>query len=165
MRTRLASVTLAAIAMYGGCLNAQERAAAVRPEEPALREVIALGTARSATFRELASRLDSSDVVVYVRLAPCVGKVASCMLWASEAGGTRRLLIKLDRFGRSLNELAALLGHELQHANEVADAPEIRDPVSFRNAFVSRGSKHAAGFETEAAAAAGRRVSVELARR
>ena len=165
MRQRLAGVVFGAIAICVGTVHAQEAAPAVRPEDPALREIIALGMARSATFRHLATWLDTSDLVVYVRFAPCAGKVPACLLWASESGATRRLLVKLDRVDRSVSELAALLAHELQHAHEVAAEPDIRDAASFRNAFASRGSKNAAGFETAAAAAAGRRVSAELARR
>ena len=165
MRQDLVGVAFAAIAASAVNLNAQSMAPAVRPEDPAVRELIVGGMTRSATFRDLASRLDSSDVVVYVRFSPCVGNVAACLLWASESGGTRRLVIKLDRVGRSPNELIALLGHELQHANEVASAPEIRDPASFRKSFTARGSKNADGFETEQARVVGRRVSVELAER
>ena len=166
MRQGLVGLVLAAIAAAGaGSVNAQGGAPAVRPEEPAVRELIANGMARSATFRDLATRLDQSDVVVYVRFAPCVGKVAACLLWASESAGARRLVIKLDRAGRSPNELTALLAHELQHANEVASAPEIRDLASFRKSFAARGSKNADGFETEQARDVGRRVSLELAAR
>ena len=161
----LAGVVFTAIAACAGTANAQGNPPAVRPENPAVRELIALGMARSATFRELTARLDTSDVVVYVRFSPCVGNVAACLLWASESGGVRRLVIKLNRVGRSPKELTALLAHELQHANEVASTPEIRDLDSFRKSFASRGSTNADGFETEQARAVGRRVSVELAQK
>lgn len=164
MWQELVGLVLAAIAVAGaGSINAQGGAPAVRPEEPAIRELMANGMTRSATFRDLATRLDTSDVVVYVRFAPCVGKVAACLLWASESDGVRRLVIKLNRAGRSPNELTALLAHELQHANEVASAPEIKDLASFRKSFASRGSTNADGFETDQARDVGRRVSVELA--
>ena len=136
---------------------------AVRPEDPGIRQLIADGMTRSATFRDLATRLDSSDVVVYVRFAPCIGNVPACLLWASESGGIRRLVIKLERVGHSPNEVIALLAHELQHANEVASSSEIRDLASFRTSFATRGSRNADGYETEEAQTVGRRVSVELA--
>ena len=165
MRQRLVGVVFAVLAATAGTVNAQSQAPAVRPEEPSVRELLDLGMTRSATFRDLATRLETSDVVVYVRFAPCAGNVAACLLWASESGGTRRLVIKLNRAGRSPNELTALLAHELQHANEVASTPEIRDVASFVKSFASRGSKNADGFETEKAREVGRRVSVELAQR
>lgn len=165
MRQGLVGLVLVAIATASaGTVNAQGGAPAVRPEKPAVRELIVNGMTRSATFRDLATRLDTSDVVVYVRFAPCIGNVAACLLWASESGGSRRLVIKLDRAGRSPNELTALLAHELQHANEVASAPEIRDVVSFRKSFASRGSTNADGFETEQARKIGKMVALELAR-
>ena len=166
MRQRLVGLVFAAITMAAsGTVNAQGRAPSVRPEEPAVRELITNGMTRSTTFRDLSARLDQSDVVVYVRFAPCSGNVAACLQWASESGGSRLLVIKLDRFGRSPNELTALLAHELQHANEVASAPEIRDLESFRKSFAERGSSNADGFETERAKDVGRRVSVELAQK
>jgi hypothetical protein len=57
-----------------------------------------------------------------------------------------------------------LLAHELQHANEVASAPEIRDLASFGKLFASRGWKHGDGFETEQARTITRRVVAELNR-
>ena len=66
------------------------------------------------------------------------------------------------QFGRSPNELTALLAHELQHALEVADAPEIRDLSSFQNAFAKHGWKAADGFETAQAREITKRVAAEL---
>jgi len=116
------------------------------------------------TFRELSARLDTGDVVVYVRSSPCTGGVPACLIWATAGPCPRRLLIKLDRFGRSPDELTALLAHELQHANEVASAKDIIDLASFQKSFASRGRKNSAGYETEAAAAITRKVASELAR-
>jgi hypothetical protein len=73
--------------------------------------------------------------------------------------------IKFDRFGRSPDELTALLAHELQHANEVASVSEITDLASFQNLFASRGWKHAAGFETEEAGTISKKVAAGLSRR
>jgi hypothetical protein len=90
---------------------------------------------------------------------------AGCLFWASADTGARRLLIKIDRFGRSPDELTALLAHELQHANEVASDLEITNLASFQHSFASRGWKHAAGFETEGARRISKRVAAELSRR
>jgi hypothetical protein len=117
---------------------------------------------RSGTFRHLTSRLSGSDVVVYVRFSRCPGNVAGCLLWASAAPGLRRVLIKLDQFGRSPDELTALLAHELQHAAEVAGAPEIQDLASFQKSFARHGWKGAQGFETAQATDVAKRVAAEL---
>ena len=161
----MTGVLLAAIAAAGGgTLHAQSESSAVRPEGAALRGLIARGMERSATCRDLITRLDKADVIVYVKFSRCGPGVAACLVWASVAGQPRRLLIKLDRFGRSPDELTILLAHELQHANEVASAPEVTDLASFRTSFASRGWTHGDGFETEQAREITRRVAAELNR-
>jgi hypothetical protein len=154
-----------AIAATGGVIaNAQGESHAVRPEDTGIRALIASGMERSATFRDLKTRLDNSDVIVYVRFSHCAGGVAACLVWASAGADPRRLVIKLDRFGRSPDELTVLLAHELQHSHEVASAPEITDVASFGKIFASRGWKHGDGFETEQAREISRRVAAELNR-
>jgi hypothetical protein len=163
MRHRLVGTALAVIAAAGGSVgHAQNRSAAVRPVDAAVRALVARGTQRSTTLRDLSTRLDDTDVVVYVRFSRCNGSVAACLLWVSGDAGSRRLLIRLDNFGHPPDELTALLAHELQHAQEVATAPEIRDERSFQRSFASRGWKHGAGFETEAARTVAAVVTAEL---
>jgi hypothetical protein len=165
MWKRMTGVVLAALAAAGGGgLHAQTELAAVRPEDAALRVLIARGIERSATFRDLKTSLDNTDVIVYVKFARCAGGVAACLVWASSGGRPRRLLVKLDRFGRSPDELTILLAHELQHANEVASAAGVTDLESFRTSFASRGWKQGDGFETEQAREISRRVAAELNR-
>ena len=164
MRHGLAGLMLTAIAAGGVTAHAQSGSSAVRPEDAAIRALIARGMERSATFRRLYTGIDASDVIVYVRFSRCPDGVAACLAWVSAGAGVRRLLITLDKFGGSPDELTALLAHELQHANEVASAPEITDQESFRRAFASLGWKHGDGFETEAAKTATRRVARELIR-
>ncbi len=165
MRHALAGVVLAAIAATRGInIHAQEGSGAVRPENPGIRALIATGMKRSATFRDLNSRLDRSDVIVYVRSSRCPGRVGACLAWASAGGGVRRLLVTLDAFGRSPDELTALLAHELQHANEVAATLDITDLASFQRSFEFRGWKHGSGFETGEAIDITRTVAGELAR-
>ena len=166
MRQGLAWVVLATIVAAGAeTVSAQNGAPAVRAENDSVRELIASGMQRSETFRELSATLDASDVVVYVRFAPCSGGVPACLVWASAGAGARRLLIKVDRFGRGTNELTALLAHELQHANEVAAAPDITDTDSFHKSFATRGRKHLTGFETIEAERITKQVAAELSRR
>jgi len=142
--------------------TAQDVSRALRPESAAVRALMADGMARSNTFRGLTGRLLETDVIVYVRFSPCPGNVPGCLFWASAAPGLRRVLVKLDPFGRSPNELTALLAHELQHALEVADEPEIRDLASFEKAFAGLGWKGSHGFETARAREITRRVATEL---
>ena len=163
MRHGIVGVMLAAIAASGATVDAQE-SSAIRPEDASIRALVATGLERSPTFRDLKARLDASDVIVYIRVSRCPARLGACLAWASTSGGTRRLLITLDRFGRSPDELTALLAHELQHANEVASATEITDFASFQKSFESRGWKHGAGLETGEATRITRVVAAELAR-
>jgi len=145
-------------------VTAQPQSPRVRAEGAAVRALIERGMERSATFRSLNSQLEDADVIIYVRFSRCSAGVPACLLWVSTDTDTRRLLIKIDRFGRSPDELTTLMAHELQHANEVASDSEITDLASFQNSFASRGWKHAAGFETEEAGKISRRVAAEVSR-
>jgi hypothetical protein len=156
-------LALMAMVAGGGALNAQSASPTLRPEDAGIRTLIAGGIERSGTFRDLNTRLESGDVTVYVRFSSCDGGVPACLVWAGVAAGPRRVLIKLDKFGPSPDQLTALLAHELQHANEVASATGITDAASFRKAFASRGWKHGPGFETEEATRITRKVAAELA--
>jgi hypothetical protein len=159
----MAGVVLAAVTVAGGGDLKAQAASAVRPEDRALEVLIANGVERSATFRDLVTRLDTTDVVIYVRFSRCAGGVPACLLWASSSPGARRLVIKVDRFGGSEDSITALLAHEFQHACEVAASPEITDLASFQKAFEARGWKGSHGFETQQAKDINRKVLTELA--
>jgi hypothetical protein len=74
---------------------------------PDVQALITMGMERSQTFRGLARRLNQSDVVVYVQFARCSGGVSASLVLVSARPGPLRLLVKLDRFGRSPSELIA----------------------------------------------------------
>lgn len=163
MRQGIGGVVLAAMVAAGAVsVHAQQGASAVRPESAEAGALIASGMDRSATFRDLATRLDMTDVVVYVRLSPCAPRVPACLSWIASGAGFRRLLIRVDRFDRSPDDVTALLAHELQHASEVASATEVTDPGSFQRLFASRGWKHGDGFETAQARDVTKTVAAEL---
>jgi hypothetical protein len=159
----MVGVVLAAMTLAGGGDLKAQTASAVRPEDRALEVVIASGVERSATFRDLITRLDTTDVVIYVRFSRCAGGVPACLLWASSSPGTRRLVIKVDRFSGSEDSITALVAHELQHAWEVASSPDISDLASFQRAFEERGWKGTHGFETQQAKDVNRKVLAEVA--
>jgi len=166
MWREMVGVMLMTIVTTGGrIVTAQTESPRVRPEDTAIRALIDRGIERSATFRDLHTALEKANVIVYVRFSRCSAGVPACLFWASTDTDRRRLLIKIDGFGRSPDEKTALLAHELQHANEVASDSEIMDLASFQNSFASRGWKHAGGFETEEAGKISKRVATELSRR
>ena len=144
---------------------AAQTAGAVRPEHPDLRKMIDAGIDRSATFRTLVDRLNAGSLVVYVRFDRCPRAVAACTRFVTPQGTTRRLLIVLDRFGRAPWQLIALLAHELQHALEIAGAPDVVDLPSFHHLYATTGRRVSAGYETDAAIRVARIVAAELAER
>src|SRR5262245_26184250 len=107
-RGMIGAVLVTSIAIGGREANAQS-ASPIRPVDADMRALIDSGTERSETFRALSARLENGSVIVDVRFSPCIGGVPACLLWASAGAGVRRLLIRVDRFGRSPDELTALL--------------------------------------------------------
>jgi hypothetical protein len=163
-REMIGAALVTIIVIGGREVNAQGESPRIRPEGAAVRALIDSGMERSTTFRDLSAALDNTDVIVYIRFSSCSGGVPACLLWASAGVDARRLLIKVDRFGRSPDEMTALLAHELQHATEVASDSQITDLASFEKSFASRGWKYRAGFETGRAITISRRVADELTR-
>jgi hypothetical protein len=135
----------------------------VRPTSPLGRELIETGIARSATFRRLVHRIEASDVIVYVQLEPALPSgIGGALEFMGVGGDVRFLRITLGRqFHRPI--LVALLGHELQHAVEVADAPDVRSATQLEALYRSIG--HPVGhhrFDSVAARFAGETVRDEL---
>jgi len=79
------------------------------------------------------------------------------------AGGVRYLHVQVAS-GLSFEELVAVVGHELQHAVEVAAHPEVRDPSSLAILYEMIGipSPVQNRYDTSAARIMGKRVRAEL---
>ena len=123
------------------------------------------GIAHSPTFRDVVARLQRSDVVVYISVEPRPpGKCPGATRFVSATRYNRFLHIVVDR-RLAPKTMVALLGHELQHALEVADAPAIRDFEAFRQFYEHQGfhNEHMGTFDSRAARETGRRVRAELA--
>ncbi len=76
-------------------------------------------------------------------------------------------MVSLNPFGFD-DELAPLVGHELQHVAEIADEQGVRDADGLRALLLRIGWRTPGstdGFETQAAVAAGMLVRAELAHR
>jgi hypothetical protein len=136
----------------------------VRAVDKTMAAILAEGMRRSGTFAHLVLALDTSDVIVYIetgRLMPAA--IAGRLLLAAGPEGHRYLRIQVSGHPGS-NELIALVGHELRHALEVAESPEVRDEASLialyeRIGHSRTGAHH---YDTVAAQAAGRKVKAEL---
>ena len=129
----------------------------VRASEPRIIALIDAGLSRSATFRRLVDVLDQSDVIVYVDPKQTrTGLSAYLAHNLIASGGYRYVHIALEAQGATVR-LIALLAHELQHAVEVAQAPDVRDAESlvrmFERSTLKFGCASGAGecYETKAA--------------
>jgi hypothetical protein len=94
--------------------------------------VIALvreGYDRSPTFHELVDALERSNVIVLVQPGICAGgRIRSCLVSVAGSERDRHVRIKIDPQHTIRDGLIAAVAHELQHAVEIAEHPEIKDP-------------------------------------
>jgi len=100
----------------------------VRTTDPRVQSWLDLGAAESPTFRDLLARLGESDLIVHVQVVDHL-KVEGQTYFVAAAGGVRYVRIELLAM-RDPREMVALIGHELQHAVEIAGAPRVRDRQS-----------------------------------
>ena len=141
----------------------------VRTMDARIRAEIDEGMARSAFFRNLVTRLDASDVIVYIEMeCQMPPRLFGRLQFMARGGGRRYLNVRLSCVMNDDEQIAAL-GHELRHAVEIADAPSVVDVESlgelYRHiGFASHGVPKGTGFESRAAIESARRVWVALGR-
>jgi len=139
----------------------------VRITDPWIRQLFAAGLAGSPTFRSLVERIEESDVVVYLQTDPYgMPGLAGRLSFLSVVRDTRYLVIRLTPLRSAVQQLA-MMGHELQHAVEVADQPAIVDAESMYREYLRIGYLNGSigsgvGVDTKAAMEAGGRISDEL---
>jgi hypothetical protein len=135
----------------------------VRTEDRSVRYLLTRGFRRSPTFAHLMARLEHSDVIVYVEeVQRLPGAVEGRMMMAPTAHGHRYVRIEIALRGRP-DQSIAVLGHELQHAIEVAQEIAVDDQATLTALYRRigmRGGDHV--YETFAAQEVGRRVWKEL---
>lgn len=134
-----------------------------------IEKIITEGLGASVTFRELVNRLNRSDVVVYIRCQKDVPKREDGYLQFVGSAAGYRYLQAYVRYNTSRSHQIALIGHELFHAVEVADAPSVIDVPSFereyaRIGFLSRTDRVGGGvaYDTHAAIDVGEQILREV---
>jgi hypothetical protein len=138
----------------------------VRSEAPDLRALLQEGVARSATIARLVDRLQASDVVAYLEYGYAMPHdEAGSVSFLSAAGGRRYLRIRIRRDLLRKQQLA-ILGHELRHALEIAEAPQVVDASSLASLYRRIGVEvtlhpHRC-FDTDAAVETGRQVMRDM---
>jgi len=136
----------------------------VRATQPRVRKLLAYGIERSITFRALVDAIDRTDLMVYVEMVPALETdVGACLRFVTVGGRHRYLRISITpAYGR--DRAVALVGHELQHALEVAADPTVRSTPAFHALFqrIGKARPGEAHYDTLAAQHAGAQVRGEL---
>jgi hypothetical protein len=136
----------------------------VRTTNPRVQHLLEMGVSRSPTFGSLLAVLNGSDVIVYIEQTDAMPKtLEGRLLLMPLANHQRYLRIQITRNGTP-TDLIALIGHELRHAIEVADATDVRDERALERLYRRIGTPSASlhAYDTDAAQTTGRRVRKEL---
>jgi hypothetical protein len=119
---------------------------------------------QSETIRGLLARLAATDVIVYIEFTPSPQIPIARTKLVTATPAARFLRIGLSTSLRPF-ELVPLLGHELQHAVEIAEQRNVRDDEAVRRLYAKIGRSHGAdSFETDAAGDVERQVRSETRR-
>ncbi len=139
----------------------------LRSADPELLEAVRLASARSATFRDLVDRLNRSDLTVYVDVDRRPGRhLAGQTTFLGVTAGQRYVRITVDgKYGG--RRRIGILAHELRHAVEIAEAPEVTSAAAlaefYRRIGFRSGADNEDQYESDAALQTGRQVEREVA--
>jgi len=135
---------------------------AVRPADSRTAELLRAAIVSSPTVAALVGSLEGTDVIVSVQVTLRRFGYAGDLRILTAAGGRRYLMIRVSA-EQSPSDQVAYLGHELQHANEVAQAPEVQNDAGLIRLMRRIGRKGFGGaFETDAAQRVTRQVQKEV---
>jgi hypothetical protein len=146
-------------------VRAQDRpiGSRVRCLDTGAAHVLGLAKAWSPSVRLLIDRVERSDLFVYVRMDGMLTKFGGQTRFITAAPGARYVMVEINPRADD-TQLVSMLGHELQHVAEIADATDVRDVlgvVALLKRIGWQGSS-ANGFETPAALEVGRQVAREV---
>lgn len=138
----------------------------LRPADVTAARAFDRGLACCPTIRGLVRDVEASDLVVYVETGFVPQPALARTVLMGAVTNARYVRVTLSRM-TSPEQLIELLGHELQHAVEIAHAPDVRDHdtmIAFykRIGFHRNGPHH---FETTLARQIAARVRAEIGRR
>jgi hypothetical protein len=136
----------------------------VRATDRMVRSMLRIGFEQSPTFAALMRRLELSDLTVYIEEVDRLpGALEGRLVLLPSAHGFRYVRIQVARRG-TRSDMIALIGHELRHAVEVAEALEVTSErqlaALYRRIGISQGPDV---YDTHEARETGRRVLKELA--
>ena len=144
----------------------------VRSADPVIGAALTEGVLRSEVIRRLVEVIDASDVIVYLARGECPRPAVACLMMGGTGSGVRYVRINFQlpvglgkNGGWHRDELSVMIAHELQHAAEVAEWPDVVDNASLEAAYARHGHEHRRlRFDSDAARQAGDARRAELLR-
>ena len=138
--------------------------ARVRGATPAVNAMLASGVRRSSTFARLVREIGDTDLIVYVEVTNTLPLgLDGRMTFLVRTGGVRYLRVQVPtNLGK--DDLIAVVGHELQHALEVAAHPNVQSSQDLATLYrlIGLQSPGVERYDTAEARSIGRRVRAEL---
>lgn len=139
----------------------------LRPQGDRAATLLDRAKARSPTVQRIVDRLEAGDVIVYLELSNHLDpQVDACLTWMA-ATDSRRIVRASIRPRLHDREAIALVAHELQHALEVLEHPEVRSSADLAALYERIGHRSSASgrhFDTREAIAAGEVAANEATR-
>ncbi len=124
--------------------------------------LLAEGCKKSTSFRRLVQTLHRTAVIVYVEPVREMGGLMRASTSIAGVGGPFRYLRVSLGMAATRKKLIALIAHELQHATEIAAAPEVVDDATMAEYYRRIGDRNLDGYDTAAARDMGDVVWSEL---
>jgi hypothetical protein len=107
----------------------------IRSDNTRIEEAFRFAQDRSPAFRAVIDVLDASNCYVYLVEGACgMDGVRSCLRLIGAVPHARYVQIRIDS-RQSLRAVVAQLAHELHHATEIADRPDVVDVQTLRAAY------------------------------
>jgi len=155
-----------AAGLLAGAVPAEAETPRLRSDDPLVTTLVTRGLDGSETFRRLFQRLEQSDLIVHLRRGTNVPRGSAYNQFITHAGSYRFVRITLN-VAKTDDDDVALLGHELHHAVELAEAPAVDDDRDYQRLYQRIGYESCSRaaprcYETDAAVKAGRAVLNEL---
>ena len=134
----------------------------VRAVTPLVRSLITDAAGRSMTVRHLLARLAVTNVIVYVEQSGSSAIPVARTKLVTTSGDNRFLRIGINA-SIPFHDVAPMLAHELQHALEIAEEPDVVDDDGMRRLYRRIGRALGGDrYETDAAREIETRVRREL---
>jgi hypothetical protein len=135
----------------------------VRALDPRLDELLAEGVYRSATLGYLLAAIEKTDVIVQVVRSSTLPLSTPARLLLVPQPRTARFVRIEMRIEGTDDDLIALLGHELRHALEIGEAPEVRDDRALAALYRRIGHRDGGyGYDSQSALDTGKQIRREL---